>query len=490
MCHTDAMFMRWVGARVHVSWLVAVCCVGIVLGVAMAGGVFVDMSNVSWLLSGTALVLFGATRGKAWVVPIVLLGGALIGLWRGSVVSESSTNLLRYVGSSIRMSGTVMEDSDVDARGRTTLRLRDLTIDSQAVTGTAWLSVEKTNEIRRSDIVTAEGTLSEGFGSFGASMYGGDITKVERPVPGDVALAVRDWFSGGVERSVGSPESDLGLGYLVGQRRGLPPDLDQALQVAGLTHIVVASGYNLTILVRFARRAFEKISKYLSFMSASLMIICFVAVTGLSPSMSRAGLVAGLSLIAWYYGRNFHPLVLLPLAMAVTVLLQPSFAWGDVGWQLSFAAFGGVMIMAPLLQAYFFGDKPERPLRRIFIETISAQIWTLPVLLSTFGQLSLIAPIANMLILPLVPLAMALTFFAGLGGLLLPVAATTIGFPAELVLSYMTTTIMLVGSISWASTEVKVSMLIAGCMYLLIVVSCVWMWRATRLQLDRTSLVE
>lgn len=490
MCHTGAMFMRWVGARVHVSWLVAVCCVGIVLGVAMAGNNLSVFRDVSWLLSGTALVLFGAIRGKTWVVPVVLLGGMLIGLWRGTIVSENSAELSRYVGSSVRMSGVVIEDSDVDARGRTTVRLRDITINDREVAGAAWLSVDRTDQIRRSDTVVAEGMISKGFGSFDASMYGGDIVKVERPVPGDVALAVRDWFSGGVEQAVSTPESDLGLGYLVGQRRGLPQDLDQALQVAGLTHIVVASGYNLTILVRFARRAFEKISKYLSFMSASLMIVGFVAVTGLSPSMSRAGLVAGLSLAAWYYGRNFHPLVLLPFAMAVTVLLQPSFAWGDVGWQLSFAAFGGVMIMAPLLQAYFFGDKKERSLRRIFIETISAQIWTLPILLSTFGQLSLIAPIANMLILPFVPLAMALTFFAGIGGLVFPMAASVAGFPAELVLTYMTNTIMIVGGISWASTELKIATLTALGIYLLIFIACLLMWRATRLQLERTSLVE
>ncbi len=77
----------------------------------------------------------------------------------------------------------------------------------------------------------------------------------------------------------------------------------------------------------------------------------------MSPSMSRAGLVAGLSLLAWYYGRRIHPLVLLPLAMAITVMVQPSYAWGDLGWQLSFAAFAGVLIGAPLIQAYFLATR-------------------------------------------------------------------------------------------------------------------------------------
>jgi len=484
------MFVAWVGSRVHVSWLIAVCCVGIVVGVTMADSLLAGFGTVSWFLTGTSIALFGLIRAKMWAMPIVLIGGMLIGLWRGAIVSADSSVAERYIGTTVELRGTIAEDSDVNARGQTTLRLRDVVVDNRTVGGIVWVSVDRTDKLRRSDSVTVKGELSEGFGSFTAGMYSGDIAIVERPMPGDIALGVRDWFSSGVNLAISSPESDLGLGYLVGQRRGLPTELDAALQVAGLTHIVVASGYNLTILVRFARRVFEKVSKYLSFVSAGLMILGFMAITGLSPSMSRAGLVAGVSLMAWYYGRNLHPMVLLPFAMAVTVLWQPSFAWGDGGWQLSFAAFAGVMIMAPLIQAYFFGDKSERPLRRIFIETISAQLWTLPILLATFGQLSLIAPVANMLILPFVPLAMALTFIAGIGGLLLPSVAAISGLPAELILTYMTGTIMLVGDLSWATTEIKISALIAGCMYVLICALCLYMWRATRLRLEHTSLVE
>lgn len=236
------------------------------------------------------------------------------------------------------LKGVIAEDPELNKRGQTVLRIAVSHVNNHEIGGFVWMTTGNKGAIACSDVVTAQATLSEGFGNFSATAYSAHISKVTRAEPGDVALRTRDWFASGVQSTIREPQASLGLGYLVGQRRGLPEDLDSALKAAGLTHIVVASGYNLTILVRLARRLFENVSKYLSFMTASSMILGFMAVTGMSPSMSRAGLVAGLGLVAWYYGRRFHPLVLLPFAMAVTVMINPSYAWGDMGWQLSFAA--------------------------------------------------------------------------------------------------------------------------------------------------------
>lgn len=482
---------QYLRKELHVSWLVAAGCLGIVAGIVAAKYAPIAMfSSVSWLLTGTGLILFGCLRSRRWAILVVVLGGGLIGLWRGAVVVADSDIYKYFLMSNVELSGTVKEDSDINQRGQTVLRLNNVTINKQPATGTVWVTTNRTDQVRRSDHVIVAGKLNQGFGSFNAAIYGASIRHVERPKPGDIALEIRDWFAGGVRRAVSEPEASLGLGFLVGQRRGLPEQLDDALKVAGLTHIVVASGYNLTILVRLARRLFENISKYLSFIAAAGMILSFIAITGSSPSMSRAGLVAGLSLVAWYYGRRFHPLVLLPLAMAITLLVQPSYGWGDLGWQLSFAAFAGVMISAPLVQAYFYGDKAERPIRRILIETISAQVWTLPILLLAFGQVSVIAPIANLLILPFVPLAMLLTFIAGVGGLLVPSIANVMGLPAELILTYMTATIEYVGSLSWALQDIQITLPVALLLYAAIAGFSIYMWHKTRLALEQTSLVE
>jgi competence protein ComEC len=220
------------------------------------------------------------------------------------------------------------------------------------------------------------------------------------------------------------------------------------------------------------------------------MIVAFIAVTGSSPIMSRAGLVAGLSLAAWYYGRRFHPLVLLPFVAAITLIIQPSYAWGDLGWSLSFMAFAGVMMIAPLLQRYFFGDKKPNIVRQILGETIAAHIITAPLIIMSFGYISHVAILANLLILLFVPLAMLLTFIAGIGALLLPQIASVIGLPAQWLLTYMTTTTHYLADLPWAQSEIQLSPIFIVIFYLVIIGIGVYMWRATKLDLRDTNLIE
>ena len=220
------------------------------------------------------------------------------------------------------------------------------------------------------------------------------------------------------------------------------------------------------------------------------MIISFIAITGNSPSMSRAGLVSGLSLLAWYYGRKFHPIILLLIAIAITLLINPSYAWGDLGWQLSFAAFAGVIILAPLLQRYLFGEKKPGTIRQILIETVSAQIATFPILIASFGQLSNVAIISNLLILPLVPVAMLLTFIAGIFNLTLPSIAIYIAMPAQWMLGYMINVAEYLASLPWAVSIVNLSWWGVVVCYTFIMIVCLYIWRVTNYNLRDVNLVE
>jgi competence protein ComEC len=476
--------------RVHTSWLIAACSAGIIIGVIVAQYTSDWFGSISWLLVGINLAAVAVWRQRIYIIPVVLIAGGLIGLWRGSIDQHQLHPYHKIIGHHATLSGNVSEDADVGKGGELVLRLKAIQIDGHDLIGNVWVSASTTADIKRGDRVTMKGKAAEGFGSFAASMYRANVEKVQRPQPGDVARQVRDGFADQVRLAITEPEASLGLGYLVGQRRGLPPELADALQVAGLTHVVVASGYNLTILVRLARRLFVKISKYMAAFAAGGMIVAFIAVTGMSPSMSRAGLVASLGLLAWYYGRKFHPLVLLPFAAAVTLLVNPSYGWNDLGWQLSFAAFAGVMIVAPLLQAYFFGDKKPGTVRQILGETISAQIATLPILVLAFGQFSNVAILANLLVLPLVPLAMLLTFLAGIVTLIMPAAATIAGWPASALLQYMTTVAEYAAGLPWAQTTLQISGWVVAGAYLVLAGACVYMWRKTGFRLREANLVE
>ncbi|OGL22293.1 hypothetical protein A2707_03115 [Candidatus Saccharibacteria bacterium RIFCSPHIGHO2_01_FULL_45_15] len=483
--------MQWWMLRrnVHVSWLIAILSVAIVAGVVMAQW-NVTLSSIVWIVLGVTAAMVVLWRRSIYLLPGLVMAGMIIGLWRGSIEQDQLIVYENLYESVVTVSGKVTDDTDSGKSGAVVMRVGNVSIDGHEIAGKLWISSSTSYDIKRGDVVTINGTLREGFGNFAATMFRANVTNVQRPQPGDVARRVRDWFADAVRTAIPDPQASLGIGYLVGQKRALPPDLSEALMIVGLTHVVVASGYNLTILVRLARRLFVKVSKYLALLSASMMVLAFMAVTGASPSMSRAGLVAGLSLAAWYYGRSFHPLVLLPFAAAITVLVDPGFAWGDLGWQLSFAAFAGVMILAPLLQRYFYGDKKPGIVRQILGETISAYIVTLPILIYAFGLYSNVAVVANVLVLPLVPLAMLLTFIAGTGALVAPHYAVIIGAPANWVLEYMVYVAKYLAGLPWAQGEMQIGALTTVAMYGIIVGVCVYLWRVTKYNLRDSNLVE
>lgn len=465
---------------VHVSWLVALLCLGICAGLFSSTLLDVPLRSLQWVFAALILVVVSFRKNQVYIIPMALVAGAIIGLWRGNNYQVELTPYASIVGQVVTIQGKVKEDSDIGGRGALVLRLGSIVVEGHSIKGSIWVSSSEPADVKRGDIVTVKGRVTEGFGSFSASMFRAEFVGIERPVPGDVALRARDWFADSVRQAVPEPEASLGIGYLVGQRRALPEELDTALRATGLTHVVVASGYNLTILVGVARRLFVKQSKFLATFLSGGMTVGFMAVTGMSPSMSRAGLVTGLGLLAWYYGRRFHPLVLLPLAAAVTLLINPLYGQNDLGWQLSFASFAGVLIVSPLLQSYFFGERQPGVLRQVLFETLSAWVCTVPLIVLAFGQFSNVAILANLLVLPLVPLAMLLTFIAGSITLIMPALAPIAGWPAELVLSYMTGVTMYLGNVSWAQTVIEMTPEMLVLCYVVLIGLCCYLWRKTR----------
>lgn len=425
-----------------------------------------DGLSIFVFIAGVAVAL-GLIIPYWWSTIFVMVAGLAFGLMRGGMLMKPLLVFQNNFDTLVVLTGVIIDDADISSEGKKRIKIDVQSLNGEAVQGLVWSELATRADTRRSDIVKLSGQLEQGFGNFSGMIKKATVVSVIRPSPGDIPLTIRDWFASKIRTSLKEPQASLGIGYLVGQKSALPNDLYTALQVAGLTHIVVASGYNLTILVRFARRAFERVSKFTSTTSALAMIVSFVAVTGLSPSMSRAGLVSILSLLAWYYGRKFHPIILILFVAAITVVWNPTYAWGDIGWLLSFSSFLGVIILAPLLHKYFFGDKEAGVVRQILGETISAQLVTLPIILLAFGKLSTVSLLANLLILPFIPLAMLLTFFGGISAIFFPPIASTVGIPANLLLGYMIEVAMRLSDWEWAQIEMPLT--IAGSMIFIVI---------------------
>lgn len=414
----------WLFERIHPSWVTIGWAVGVIGGMAAVLG-----WRLAWFASGWWVVAGVLGLGLAIWRPCrptvglaVMLGLAMAG-WRGSIDLMGRAYVEMWVGQETSVVGTVMEDPDT-SEGRTAYRLgrlrwggsaRDPTA-GIATAGQIYVTGSANRELRRSDIVEVEGELSVGFGIFVGTLYRPTIKELARPEPGDGFLMVRDSVAMSVKRVIPEPESALGLGYLLGVKSSLPDGLAEALKVVGLTHIVVASGSNLSILVGCARKVFGRTSRFGGLCFALLFVVGYVGMVGLSPSMLRAAIVSVLALMAWYVGREVMALRLLILVAAVTLLYNPMYLI-DLGWLLSFGAFAGIMVVSPRLVKFFYGERRPGVVGGTLLETLATSLTCMPILLYYFGTMSLAAPLANLLILPTITPAMGLVFVTGVNGL-------------------------------------------------------------------------
>lgn len=248
----------------------------------------------------------------------------------------------------------------------------------------------------------------------------------------EAAISARDWFAERVRTGIPEPEVKLGLSYLLGMKSGLPKDLSENLRAIGLTHIVVASGAHLAILVEIAKKIFGKISRFAALLFSIIFILLFMAMVGWTPSILRAGVMSILTLVTWYVGRKMAPWRIILITAALTLLINPDFII-NLGWLLSFASFIGIMILGPMMTQFFYGKKKPGFLASMILTTISATLMTLPITLYYFGQISLISIFANLLILPTLSYAMGLVFLTGI----------TAGIPGiETIISFLATKLL------------------------------------------------
>ena len=479
------------GKYIHTSWLIMWLAVGFCLGVAALRYNF-DFIYLSlgWLASGLLLLIIGLLTRTRVAVFLVILAGVMLGLWRGGLAIQQSAEFYEVAGQPVVLSGEVIDVPNIVGASIQAFKIKNILIDEKLFESTLDIETFSKLTINKGDIVTVKGQILYGERYDYATMKFATVLSVVSSEKVDSLIQLKSGFSGNVRKYIDEPGASLGLGFVLGQKTGLPITTEEYLRIAGLSHVIVASGYNFTILVRFTRRLFYRLSKYLAALGGFLMIFGFVSITGAGPSLTRAAIVASLSLLAWYYGRKFNPFVLLFIAAAITLLINPAFAWGDLGWQLSFVAFAGVMIVAPIINAYFFGDKSKNAIRQIGIETFSAFLVTAPLLALTFSVVSNVAIITNILVLPFVPIVMLLIFIVGLLGFVLPLLAQWLGHVAQIILDYQLWVSEYFASLPWAQTNVKLSIVGVFICYVVIILVCIYMKKASGFDLKNANVIE
>ena len=272
------------------------------------------------------------------------------------------------------------------------------------------------------------------------------------PHPGDPLhtglFASRQALVASVDRALPEPQAALVLGVVFGYRATLPVALEQAMIASGLIHIVVISGLKISLLARIIHQALGRLLPGAAPLVAVGAMIGYALLAGASAAALRAAAMGVLVVIAGRLRRDSHVLVSLALTAAIMLGLKPGLA-RDVSFQLSFAGTAGIAAMTDGISARL--KLLPSLLREPFAATVAAEAATWPLMLANFHQLSIVAPAANALVLPLLPAVMIMGGAGALLGGALPAAAWPLLQAAGMIASWYRLVIDSLGSLPVAA---------------------------------------
>ncbi len=485
---------------------------------AWAAGVALAQASIFspiWLLLllPIALVLgFGwghkpGARKVVWLLVGIPLGAGRFLLAQPHI---DASHVAYYRGRGrVTVEGVVTAEPD-RRPSHTNLRLQTQTLTfpeaSQgiSVTGAVLLRVSPYTRVEYGDRVRVVGRLERPpvFDTFSyeaylarqgihALLYGEEVTHLASNQACPVLARVFR-FKARAERVLASvlsePQSSLLTGILLGNESGIPEPVQEDFSRTGVSHIIAISGFNLAIMAKlFAQLAHRYLGRRWELPLSLLGIWSYTVLVGASAAVLRAALMVTLAVVARHSNRRVHGPTSLATAVWFMSLFNPHVFW-DVGFQLSVAATLGLILYTdPLTDMFrrFFEHLTGNPdlterilgwLSDALIVTLAAQILTLPILIGTFRQLSLISLVTNLLVLPAQPYVMLFGGVALTTGLMLRPLGEILAWLAWVFLTYTLEVVRLTANVSHAAIETQSFTLPLIWMYYIVVGGATWWW--------------
>lgn len=255
-------------------------------------------------------------------------------------------------------------------------------------------------------------------------------------------FAVKRKVEDTISQTMSEPQGALDQGLLTGTKVNFTKKFEEALRRTGTSHIVAISGFNITIILAVFFHFMRRSAGYWpAIISGFLAVAIFTILTGANASIVRASIMGSLGLLAAIIGRQAKIEHTIFVTAGIMILLNPLIVRFDAGFQLSFLAVLGLIYFAPKFDKWFERipryEKIHRSVREAISATFGAQLMTWPVILILFGQISLIAPAVNAVLLPFVPITMALGFGAVVLAITIPYAGNIVSFFPWLMLTGM-----------------------------------------------------
>lgn len=270
-----------------------------------------------------------------------------------------------------------------------------------------------------------------------------------QPASGIVTRLARisSWVSERISRALPEPEAGFARALVLGEQSAMSDETRQDFRKTGTSHIVALSGFNVTIILSFVSEIGKRLRIRFSRVASvsAVLIVLFVVMTGAEASLVRASLMGIVVLLGKLVGRRSLVPALLAFTAMMMVLINPYVLLYDAGFQLSFLATLGLYTMSEKCEQALSRLPNMFLLRGSLATTLAAMIPTTPLIALTFKTLSLISPVANVIILPVIPFAMACVAVVAL------VPHPVIAFPAYTVLHLTLATVRVLAKIPGSS---------------------------------------
>lgn len=208
-------------------------------------------------------------------------------------------------------------------------------------------------------------------------------------------------------------ELALGISYLTGNKDELTALQKENMKNVGVMHLIAVSGTHLAIIAGVLSLIF----KHFSIIGKTyfVLIFCFIyaMMIGVGPSILRALVGLVLMMTIKYFGRNVSVYRVMTIIVCTCLIIRPEFI-KQIGFWLSVLAYFAIVKIVPLITRYFYGTKKElkdlyrRPgfLAKSLISSIVISVATLPISLYCFGKFTWLSILANIILLPSLPIVM------------------------------------------------------------------------------------
>ncbi len=255
---------------------------------------------------------------------------------------------------------------------------------------------------------------------------------------------LKRYVAGALQNRLPGNQAGLAVALLAGDKSFMDPADISAFNGTGLAHMIAVSGYKLTLVLIWLDALFLRFGRRKAVAASAVFSFAYLAMAGFAAAVWRAAIMSFVFVYAKFAGKKFNLLAALMFTSAALVLANPLITAFDIGFQLSFLGIIGIIVFSPFLRKAFakFSAKfpvlakafPADPLgvKEVFISGASAQAATFPVIIHYFGKFSPFAPLLNVLVVPLLPVAIFGGYLASV-----PVFGRLPALPLAAILQYM-----------------------------------------------------